>query len=80
MITVPQAARRVHRNPETIRRWIRDGRLAAERVGTQYLVDEAVLDSLVGGPDLAPSRFDRTLTGEPMPDMVSALARSRSGR
>jgi len=43
MLTVPDAARRIHRNPETIRRWIREGKLEAQRVGTQYLIDEADL-------------------------------------
>ena len=40
MLTVPEAARLVRRNPETIRRWIRDGKLPATKVGTQYVVDE----------------------------------------
>ena len=43
MLTVPEAARRIQRNPETIRRWIREGKLGAQRVGTQYLIDEADL-------------------------------------
>ncbi len=47
MLTVPEAARRVGRNPETIRRWIREGKLASTRVGTQYLIDEA---DLLGTP------------------------------
>ncbi|MFP5219892.1 MAG: helix-turn-helix domain-containing protein [Actinomycetes bacterium] len=46
MLTVPEAARRVGRNPETIRRWIRSGRLRSERVGTQHLVREADVDGL----------------------------------
>jgi excisionase family DNA binding protein len=49
MLTVPQAARRTGRNPETIRRWIRSGRLAATRVGTQFLVDENVLAAVAVG-------------------------------
>lgn len=48
MLTVPQAARRAGRNPETIRRWIRSGRLAATRVGTQFLVDENLLEAVAG--------------------------------
>jgi excisionase family DNA binding protein len=37
-MTVPEAARFAGRNPETIRRWIRDGKLKSERIGTQHLV------------------------------------------
>ena len=81
MLTVPQAAKRVGRNPETIRRWIREGRLAAERVGTQHLVDEAALDQLVASPELIPSGYDRaTASGEPMPDFLAALHRTRARR
>jgi excisionase family DNA binding protein len=40
MLTVPEAARLARRNPETIRRWIREGKLPSTRVGTQYLIEE----------------------------------------
>ncbi len=39
-LTVPEAARRVGRNPETIRRWIRAGKLPSRKVGTQHVLDE----------------------------------------
>jgi excisionase family DNA binding protein len=47
MLTVPQAARQVGRNPETVRRWIRAGRLRSQRVGTQHLIREQDLDGIV---------------------------------
>jgi excisionase family DNA binding protein len=38
-ITVQQAARRTHRSPETIRRWIWSGRLPATKRGNTYYID-----------------------------------------
>lgn len=60
MLTVPDAARRIRRNPETVRRWIREGRLRHTKVGTQYLVTEADLDAVLSSDD------DRT----PMPEWM----------
>ena len=40
LLTVPEAARRVGRDPETVRRWIRSGKLRSQKVGTQHLIDE----------------------------------------
>jgi len=81
MLTVPEAARRTGRNPETIRRWIREGRLRSNRVRTQFLIDVNDLDDAVGTSAVVPrAGGDQSATGEPLPDFVAALARSRSGR
>jgi excisionase family DNA binding protein len=81
MLTVPEAARRTRRNPETIRRWIRSGRLRSRKVGTQHLVDEGDLAFLIGGATVPlPPAWSRTATGEPLPDLVAALRDSRTGR
>jgi excisionase family DNA binding protein len=47
MLTVPEAARRANRNPETIRRWIRAGRLPARKIGTQHVIEEHDLDAIL---------------------------------
>ena len=52
-ITVPEAARRVGRSPETIRRWIWSGRLPSEKVGNQHGIDSETLDDLVAPPAVA---------------------------
>lgn len=81
MLTVPDAAARVNRNPETIRRWIRSGRLRAQRVGTQHIIEERDLDDAIGADTLSvPASWRKTATGEPMPDVVAAIRRSRGGR
>jgi excisionase family DNA binding protein len=44
LLTVPEAARRLDRNPELIRRWIRERRLGAEKFGRDWLVSERELE------------------------------------
>ena len=82
MLTVPEAARRVGRDPETIRRWIRAGRLRARKVGTQHVIEEDDLDALVSDTTMVglPPEWRRTRFGTPMPDVVASLRRSRAGR
>ena len=81
MLSVPEAARRAGRNPETIRRWIREGKLASQRFGTQYLIDEGDLDDITVHDETMSSKvFATTATGEPMPNVVAAVRRSRLGR
>jgi excisionase family DNA binding protein len=80
MLTVPELARRINRDPETVRRWIRTGRLRARRVGTQHVVDEAdVADLLESTIVRVPAGWMKTATGEAMPDFVAAVRASRSG-
>lgn len=50
VLTVEQAATRAACNPETIRRAIRQGRLAASRVGTHWRVKPADLDEWMAAP------------------------------
>ncbi len=80
-ITVPEAARRIGRNPETVRRWIREGRLPATKVGTQHVIDEEDLElALESAEQLpAPDAWSHTFWGAPMPNVVEAVRRSRAG-
>ncbi len=82
MLTVPEAARRVGRNPETIRRWIREGKLRVTKVGTQHILDEADLDDVLGRADTVelPEEWRTTFWGGPMPDYMAILRRQRSER
>lgn len=49
-LTVREAARRVHRAEETVRRWIWSGRLPARKVGRGYRVAEDDLATTAGIP------------------------------
>jgi excisionase family DNA binding protein len=69
MITVPEAARRIGRHPETVRRWIRSGRLRSQRVGTQHLVEEAEVRALADDEPLdLPTAWTRWDDGRTMPE------------
>ncbi len=81
MLTVPEAARRVGRNPETIRRWIREGKLPARKVGTQHILEERDLDAFLDDSSdrlPIPPEWQQTFWGGPMPDVVAAVRRSRA--
>jgi excisionase family DNA binding protein len=81
MLTVGDVAARLNRNPETIRRWIRSGRLRAHKIGTQHVIEAADIEAAAHSDALpAPAGWRRTATGEPMPDVVAAIRRSRAGR
>jgi excisionase family DNA binding protein len=73
------AADRVARDPETIRRWIRAGKLRARKVGTQHMIEEDDLDQVAGdaGSLPMPKAWRKTWTGEPQPDWVRITRGSR---
>jgi excisionase family DNA binding protein len=80
MLTVPEAAHRAGRDPETIRRWIRSGKLRARKIGTQHVIEEPDLAAILkddGMPLPLPEDWMTTRSGRSMPNVVAALARSR---
>ena len=82
MITVPEAARRAGRNPETIRRWIREGKLASTKVGTQHTIQERDLQAMIAseGDELPlPPEWQVMANGRPMVNVVAAIRESRAG-
>src|SRR5919201_5769278 len=81
MLTVPDAAKRAGRDPETIRRWIRAGKLRARKIGTQHVIDEADLEAVADEDEMAPlpKALRTTFWGAPMPNVVAMIHRSRRG-
>lgn len=80
MLTVPEAAKRTGKSPETVRRWIRAGKLRAQKHGTQHVIDEADLEDMMFEDTLpVPDGWKRTATGDPMPDVVAIVRESRAG-
>jgi excisionase family DNA binding protein len=81
VLTVPEAAERAGKDPETIRRWIRARRLRAEKIGTQWVIEERDLDDVLEDddePTWAPPGGWKTSTGEPMPNWVKIRREDRA--
>ncbi len=81
MLTVPEAAHRTGRTPETVRRWIRSGRLRAQKVGTQHVIEEQDLQRLVEEPWPVeiPPKLRADPRGETQPDWVAIIREQRDG-
>lgn len=83
MLTVPEAARLAGRNPETIRRWIREGKLRASKVGTQHVIEERDFEAVRPGrhPDMLPlpPGWEKAYGGRPMPNVAAWIRESREG-
>ena len=78
MLTVPQAAERAGKDPETIRRWIRSRRLRAEKIGTQWIIDETDLDDALGDDEMwSPPGGWTMMDGRPMPNIVRLIRDDR---
>lgn len=80
MLTVPEAARRAGKNPETIRRWIREGKLPARKIGTQHVLEEHDLEVYLGETSdrlPLPPAWQKTFWGGPMPDFTRIIRQQR---
>ena len=51
MISVAEAAKRLNRSIEQVRRYLREGKLKGQRIGNQWFVDEASAANLTDKPD-----------------------------
>jgi excisionase family DNA binding protein len=83
MLTVPEAARRAQRNPETIRRWIRSGKLRSRKIGTQHVIEEADLDAaLDANYEMLPLPEELLFMsdGRPQPNWIRIIRQSRESR
>jgi excisionase family DNA binding protein len=82
VLTVTEVAALVGRNPETVRRWIRSGRLTAQRVGQRQMISDkdvrAIEDELFPMAQL-PDHWNVGDDGSRAQNWVAALHRSRSG-
>jgi excisionase family DNA binding protein len=47
LLTVSEAAQRLERSTEQVRRYLREGRLQGRRLGNQWFIDAATLDAFL---------------------------------
>jgi excisionase family DNA binding protein len=82
VLTVTEAARRAGCDPETIRRWIRQGRLQVRSNGRQHGIEEQDLEAALHAAEEmlpVPARWQRSAGGQLLPNVVAAVSQSRHG-
>lgn len=82
MITVAEAARLAARSPQTIRRWIRNGRLRSTKDGIRHMIEAEDLEVALAVDDELPVPLEWQVMsdGRPTPNVVRAIRLSRAGR
>lgn len=80
MLTVPEAAKKTGKHPETIRRWIREGKLTARKVGTQHVIEDQDLIAATDEEVLPVPKWwpRKTPSGKPLPDSVGIIRQQRA--
>jgi len=79
MLTVPEAARYAGKNPETVRRWIREGKLHARKFGNQHVIDEDDLADTLRIAGVAPQP-ESLRAGRPASDVSDLIHDARAQR
>jgi excisionase family DNA binding protein len=79
LYTVEQVAGRLNLHAKTVRRYIRDGRLKAKRIGKEYRVTHVDLDEFAGAPPTEPIVRTRQVTVSSIVD-VDAISPDDSQR
>jgi excisionase family DNA binding protein len=79
VITVSEAAALAGVSEETVRRWVRSGRLESRRDGPRLLLHREEVEQLAAPASLPLPRDWRTSWLGTAPDWVAALRRSRRG-
>ncbi len=59
LLSVADAATRLNRSTEQVRRYLREGRLQGQRLGGQWFIDRAVLDAFADAVTTPKSFVDR---------------------
>ena len=84
MITVAEAARRLHRSQEQVRRNLRDGKLRGQRIGNQWFVEEVETRLKARKPYIDPELLARIFARRAelakrgsLPDIVELIHESR---
>jgi len=85
MITVAEAARRLSRSIEQVRRYLREGKLQGQRIGQQWFIDEASLEmryrqsegSLQRVGETAPRMETRKLNKEEIEALIRRIDENR---
>ncbi len=79
LITVAEAARRLERSTEQVRRYLREGRLGGRRIGGQWFIDQAALDGFLQTLREAQSFLERVKPASELDPLGAVIGIGRGG-
>jgi len=79
LLSVADAARRLSRSTEQVRRYLREGRLSGRRIGGQWFIEGAAVATFLGGLREQQSFLDRIPRGAERDPLGAIIGIGRGG-
>lgn len=80
LLTVAEAARRLDRSTEQVRRYLREGRLRGRRLGNQWFIEGGALAAFRGSLGEGGAFLGRVPAGSEVDPLAATIAIGRGGR
>ena len=74
LLSVAEAARRLERSTEQVRRYLREGRLGGRRMGGQWFIEAATLDAFLAALRERSSFLDRVRPSDERDPLAAVVA------
>jgi len=79
LLSVAEAARRLERSTEQVRRYLREGRLGGRRLGGQWFIEAATLDAFLVALRERPTFLDRVRPSDERDPLAAVIGLGGGG-
>jgi excisionase family DNA binding protein len=79
LVTVADAAKRLDRSTEQVRRYLREGRLSGRRIGGQWFIESSALDGFFEGLRESTSFLEKIRPANQLDPLAEVIGIGRGG-